>query len=214
MSSFREMPEYKNLVCSWSAMLRALQGDERRKSISKGDQRQDTVTQRVLLRMLVTAVKLEVTDAATEDTTIVDPDLADARQAENGSLQTTNKKKPTKGSSSHEELTLALLRALPGLLTSFKSETSVLQSLTTLPQYFRKCKLWPLNCLLRRTRSADTFASLVSYSSKCLEPFKSQEGVSISLVQPFGHLSGIYRSYDDQELLPRDGVNGKRRALS
>jgi cohesin complex subunit SA-1/2 len=135
------MPEYKHLICNWAAMLRALQGDERRKSISKGDQRQDTVKQRVLLRMFVTAVTLEVTDAVTDYKTIVDPDLVDARQAEYESLQTT-KKKPTKNSSSHEELTLALLRALPDLLISFKSETSVLQSLTTLPQYFRKCELF------------------------------------------------------------------------
>jgi cohesin complex subunit SA-1/2 len=145
--SLRDMPEHKHLVCNWAAMLRALQGDEqnRRKSISKGDQRQDTVKQRVLLRMLVTAVTLEVTDAVTVDETIVDPDLIDARQAERKSLQATSTKtkKPTiKSSTSHEELTLALLRALPDLLVSFKSETSVLQSLTTLPQYFRKFKLF------------------------------------------------------------------------
>ncbi len=36
-----------------------------------------------------------------------------------------------------EELTMALLRELPQLLVSFKSDTSIVKSLTTLPQYFR-----------------------------------------------------------------------------
>lgn len=149
--SLRDMPEYKRLICDWSALLRALQGDERRttttSSSNKVDQRLDTVTKRVLLRMLVTSVQLEVSDSAAV-ATIVDPELTEARRAENESRQASTKRsksaKKSSSTSSHEELTLALLRALPGLLTSFKSETLVLQGLCTLPQYFRTWNRLPL----------------------------------------------------------------------
>ena len=156
------MPEYKHLVCNWAAMLRALEGDERRKSITKGDQRQDTVMQRVLLRMLVTAVQLEVTNAAAEDKTVLDPDLADARQAANELSQTTNKLKT--GSSSHEALTLALLRALPELLVSFKSELSILRCLTTLPLYFRKSMLWLFELTATMKWPPDKFILLFQFN--------------------------------------------------
>lgn len=177
-------------------MLRALQGDEQRgrKSISRGDHRQDTVKQRVLLRMMVTAVTLEVTDAVPDDKTIVDPDLINARQTERESLQATltHKKKPTRTSSqssSHEELTLALLRALPDLLVSFKSESSVLQSLTTLPQYFRK--FYPLNLFYFLFFAFPTHC-YVFCSCKRIKHFQSKERASSLVVESFDHLSGIY----------------------
>ena len=140
--------------------------------------------------MLVAAVKLEVAEAeaVTDCKEIVDPDLVDARQAEHESLQTTSNKKPKKNSSSsHEELTLALLRALPDLLMSFKSETPVMQSLTTLPQYFRKCEQICLVCY--GIRPPSHIYSFVFCSSKCIEPLQEKEGVSVPGVQSFNHLS-------------------------
>ena len=160
--SLREMPEFKHFVSQhWNAVLRCvLHGDEHhsRKSIesNKKETRISTVTQRVLIRMLVTAVQFEVMnignhlmgrDKVTPMTRLDDDDteLLDAqRTALIGSFMTTsstftNKSKKAALSSNaktQEDLTMALLRELPQLLISFKSETSILQSLTTLPQYF------------------------------------------------------------------------------
>ena len=147
--SLRSIPEHKPLVCNWAAMLRVLQRDDKkrskRKSIKKGDQRTDTVKQRVLLQMLTASAKMEVVDATSDGAlgAIIDPDVKAGRAAEHTSLQTSKKQK--KNVSTHEELTLALLHALPDLLTSFKSETFVLQHLTSLPQYF--CTYKCASCL-------------------------------------------------------------------
>jgi len=144
VSALRAMPEHMSLATNWSAMLRALQSDKSRRKSSSSDQRLDTAQQRILLRMFVTAVKMEVSDAEIESEAIVDPLMIEALQSNQDALvtaqatKTKTKKQKTKNDS-HEELTLALLRSLPDLLLRFKSETSVLASLTTLPQYFCKC---------------------------------------------------------------------------
>ena len=141
VSALRSMPEHKSLATNWSAMLRALQSEKGRRK-STADLRVDTVKQRALLRMFVTAAEMEVSDVATESAAVEDPYLVQARQAKQDALvtaTTTGARKKKKGNaSSHEELTLALLRSLPDLLLRFKSETAVLEGLTALPQYFRK----------------------------------------------------------------------------
>ncbi len=133
VASFRDMKEHKALVCNWSAFLRALQSDNRKKS---GDQRIDTVKQCVMLRMLATAASFEVPNVAS-GLSLLDPKFAEAKATAQEALQ-TEKKKPNKNQASHEDLTLALLRTLPDLLQSYKSENVVLRSLTELPQYFCK----------------------------------------------------------------------------
>jgi hypothetical protein len=55
-------------------------------------------------------------------------------------ITTLSKKGPSSNVKSHEELTMSLLRELPQLLLSFKSEASILQHLTTLPRYLCKYK--------------------------------------------------------------------------
>ena len=146
VSALRAIPEHSSLATNWSAMLHALKNDKNpRKSLST-DQRLDMVQQRVLLRMFVTAVKLEVSDAGNESAANVDPLLLEAVQDHQKALITANatNNKTTKQKSknnSHEELTLALLRSLPELLLRFKSETPVLASLVALPQYFCKSTL-------------------------------------------------------------------------
>ena len=142
-------------------MLRCvLHGDEHhsRKSTGskKNENRINIVTQRVLIRMLVTAVQFEVMNIGHPSTgkdkvapmTRLDDDdsefLDAQRTAMIGTFQsgsttavTTSKKgAATQNVKSQEELTMVLLRELPQLLVSFKSETPILQSLTTLPQYF------------------------------------------------------------------------------
>jgi len=142
VASLRASSEFKSLVCNWSAMLRALQSDSSKqigkKSASMVERRQETVQQRVLLRMLVCSAEQEVRAIAGDGLMEkdIDADLLAARNS--GDVTTGPSKKKRKVESSHEELTIALLRAIPGLLDSYKSETSVLQSLTGLPQYFRE----------------------------------------------------------------------------
>lgn len=133
VASLRSMKEHKPLVCNWSAILRALQNDDRKKS---GDQRIDTVKQRVMLRMLVASATFEMTDVAS-GLSVVDPKLVQAKSSAQEALR-ADKKQSKKDQTSHEDLTLALLRTLPDLLQSYKSENVVLQSLTELPQYFCK----------------------------------------------------------------------------
>jgi hypothetical protein len=108
--------------------------------------------------MLVTAVQFEAMnignrssgkDKVAPMTHLDDDDIEflDAqRTALVGSFQqsatattTTNASKKSTTSNNtktQEEFTMALLRELPQLLVTFKSETSILQSLTLLPQYF------------------------------------------------------------------------------
>lgn len=162
--SLREMPEYKHYVSNhWNAMLRCvLHGDEHHARKSSGsktsENRINIVTQRVMIRMLVTAVQFEVMNIGSlstgkdkvAPTTRLDDDdtefLDAQRTALLGSFQSASTTSSTtttqKGTAAYnmktqEDLTMALLRELPQLLVSFKSETSILQSLTTLPQYFR-----------------------------------------------------------------------------
>jgi cohesin complex subunit SA-1/2 len=140
VSSLRAMPEHKSLVTSWPAMLRAIHGASSKQSLGdKDERRKEAAKKRVLLRMLVCAAELEVNDAADDDDSAqnnVDPDILAARKAAQPDAEQPKKKR--KVESSKEEFTLALVKALPDLLVSYKEETSVLQSLTTLPRYFRK----------------------------------------------------------------------------
>jgi hypothetical protein len=138
VSSLRNMPEYKHMVCRWSAMLSALQGDDRRKSMNRGDQRQHLVKQRVLMQMLVTSVRMEI--SVDEASAVHDADMVAARRARDELLlMNSNEKKKGPSSSLHEDLTTALLRTLPELLVSFKTDKFVVQKLSALPEYFCKC---------------------------------------------------------------------------
>jgi hypothetical protein len=169
--SLRDMEEYKHLVCShWNAMLRCvLHGDDHHRnstsnssSGSQTNNRLSIATQRVMIRMLVTAVQLEVVicgggsveESTTSSHMYEDMDFVLARRAAfDGSFQLSGTNLPTKKSmssnnmKSQEELTLSLLKELPRLLSSFKSETTIQQSLTLLPQYFRKLVLIVQNLL-------------------------------------------------------------------
>lgn len=123
--SLRASPEHKSLVCNWSTLMMAMQIDN---SVPNDDEaaRALAVRQRVLLRFVVYAAKMEVTEATSLFQ--IDADLVSA--------MTQHSSKKSKTTTSHEELTLALLKALPDLLALYKGETAVLKGLTSLPQYF------------------------------------------------------------------------------
>lgn len=105
--------------------------------MSDPDRRMEALRQRVLLRFLVCAAEMEVSSLSGDANENVDKDLIEAREAQRETVAASKTKQ--KSGSSHEDLTLALLGALPRLLESFKSEDAVMQILTSLPQYF--CKL-------------------------------------------------------------------------
>ena len=161
--SLREMAEFKYHVSNhWNAMLRCvLHGDEHHARKSSGsktsENRINVVTQRVMIRMLVTAVQFEVmnignlstgqdkvvpmTRLEDDDTEFLDAQrtaLVGSFRSTSANIKVSTTKQGTTANNlkTQEELTMALLRELPQLLVSFKSEASILQSLTSLPQYF------------------------------------------------------------------------------
>lgn len=183
VSALRAIPEHAPLASNWTAMLQALKNDKNSRKSSSTNQRIEMVQQRVLLRMFVTAVRMEVGDAGNECTTNVDPLLLEAIQEHQDSLTTvkpsTNVKSTKQKSKSdmHEELTIALLRSLPELLLRFKSETPVLASLTTLPQYF--CKFIACTCIdmnVQKMAGLNFPLAYINFSSaECPKPVPPKE---------------------------------------
>jgi hypothetical protein len=110
----------------------------------KSQQRNETVQQRVLLRMLVCAAELEtqgfddVTATASSD---VDPDWLAAKRTH--TVSEPKKKKVHYSSSTREDLTLSLMAEFPDLLSLFKSDVFILRSLSELPEYFGKFLSFP-----------------------------------------------------------------------
>lgn len=181
VGSLRTMPEHTSLVSNWNAILRALQGENRagRKSIGKGGQRNEAVQQRVLLNWLVTSAEMEVYSlrVSAEDDPKKNPMLQDIdkdyleiqakkRESVTAHIIDTKKQKMIRTSTSHEELTLALMKTLPDLLASFKSETPILRSLLLLPRYLCKCSALFCNQFMSHD---GTFIKLIFFrrSTKC-----------------------------------------------
>ena len=130
--SLRDMPEHKDLTTSWTAILKAVGSESPQQSRREKEEIAKTA---VLLRMLACSAELE------------------ARPGEGGN----NKKRKQDNHSStqnKEALSQALLKNLPGLLTSFKTDHMSMLSLTKLPQ----CILPDVFCL--STRKND-FTALV-----------------------------------------------------
>ena len=145
---------HRPLASNFAAILHALEiysSPSKAKGSSregKKDRRINQVHRRVLLQLLVAAVEQEVgsmSGSAGEapESEIVDPDLTAGRRVDNvhsvfPASGGGNKKKVKGSSSSRRDLTIILLRALPGLMSSYKTELPVLRSLTRLPQHFGK----------------------------------------------------------------------------
>ena len=144
VASLRAIPEHRALASNWSAMVRAIENElsgsavDEDMSSADPDRRIEALRQRVLLRFLVCAAEMEVSSLSGDANENIDKDLVEARKAQRETVPASSKKKQN-SHSSHEDLTLALLGALPRLLESFKSEDAVMQILTSLPQYF--CEL-------------------------------------------------------------------------
>ena len=112
VQSLREMPEHRSLTTSWNAMLKAIRSENPQQG---RQERQELAKTAVLLRMLACAAKLEV-----------DNRVDDGKKHKRDSASTNQSK---------EALSQALLKSLPGLVTSFKTDNMSMRSLTKLPQY-------------------------------------------------------------------------------
>jgi hypothetical protein len=144
VASMRACPEHRGLATNFTALLCALNTSsatiigETEEAHRK--RQEEDVNRRVLLQMLVAAVEMEVLSSPIEDSLlaeIVDGDLLECHHSDDLSGE-TGKKNNKKGlrSSPRHDLTLALLRSLPDLMESFKTEPSIVRSLTKLPQFF------------------------------------------------------------------------------
>ena len=142
VNSLRDMPEHKDIVTNWSAMIRAITDDKAAKT-SQGNaagDRADVAKQRVLVQMLACAAKAEVESVTDPEFLLSDFDPDEAGILQKSAALREAAKGPRKGVPSkglnHEALSVALIKALPNLLEKFKSDSKILESLTALPRYF------------------------------------------------------------------------------
>ena len=141
VDSLRAMPEHCNLVKNWSAMLRAINAESSTNHQGdKASDRAEVAKQRVLVQMLAYAAQAEVGAVADEAFLVEDTDPDDPQRAH----KSTAEKKPNRGSSknksdsSHEILSVSLMKALPDLMVKFKTDPEILKSICILPRYLRK----------------------------------------------------------------------------
>ena len=147
--SIRSMPEHKSIVTNWPAMVRAITEDNiamTAHGVSAGE-RADVAKQRVLVQMLICAAKAEVEFSDPDFLhTNVDPDVVSIMKKSAAEIEDTSgqRKKNKKASTNlqHESLTIALIKTLPNLLVQFKSDSTILDSLVSLPRYFGKSKIF------------------------------------------------------------------------
>jgi cohesin complex subunit SA-1/2 len=134
VKSLREMPEHRGLVTDWSAMLRAIKDDNVAATatlITAGD-RANVAKQRVLVRMLACAAREEVGAVADHEFLSRGTD-AHAMEVTT-TVKSKGKKTPTVGRE-HENLSIALLKALPNLLIQFKGDLAIIPELVSLPRF-------------------------------------------------------------------------------
>eukprot|EP00569_Conticribra_weissflogii_P004744 CAMPEP_0171342406 /NCGR_PEP_ID=MMETSP0878-20121228/14224_1 /TAXON_ID=67004 /ORGANISM="Thalassiosira weissflogii, Strain CCMP1336" /LENGTH=1813 /DNA_ID=CAMNT_0011845061 /DNA_START=84 /DNA_END=5525 /DNA_ORIENTATION=- len=137
VQSLRDMPEHKILVSDWNSMLRAIKDDNAAKTAHnvRAGERANVAKQRVLVRMLCHAVREEVSTVADENFLLrgVDAEVV-ARNVEK-KKSVKPRRKATSMSREHENLSIAMLKALPNLLMQFKGDSAVTPELAKLPRY-------------------------------------------------------------------------------
>jgi cohesin complex subunit SA-1/2 len=140
VQSLRNMPDHKNIVTNWNALIRAIT-DEKIATTSQGNAagaRADLAKQRVLVEILACAVKAEVEAVTESDFLLADLDPVAALHYSKFNEQKKGKRSTTTNNLNHESLSVALIKSLPNLLEKFKSDANILESLTSLPRYFSK----------------------------------------------------------------------------
>ena len=124
VASLRSIPEHSSIATNWSALLRAINEDSVATTAggSTADKTVDAVKQLVLLRMLMASVIEEVGSVSD----------ADFLNGSKGSKKNSKKARNT----SHEKLSIELLKALPALFVKFSGDSRMLQQIASLPRYF------------------------------------------------------------------------------
>jgi hypothetical protein len=120
--SILDMPLHRDLVLNWPMMLKAIRSEKPQQG--SANEREETATQRILLRMLATSAKLELEAASSETGKKPKPASAGKRRRGGSSLATET---------GLDQLSTALLRNLPHLLDAFKSDIMSLRDVTKLP---------------------------------------------------------------------------------
>jgi hypothetical protein len=117
-------------------MLRAIKDDNAAATatlITAGD-RANVAKQRVLVRMLSCAAREEVGSVADQEFLNRDTD-ADVVEMTSSTTKPKGKRTPSMGRREHENLSIALLKALPSLLIQFKGDLAIIPELVTLPRF-------------------------------------------------------------------------------
>mmetsp|Transcript_4445 Transcript_4445/g.12822 ORF Transcript_4445/g.12822 Transcript_4445/m.12822 type:complete len:1392 (+) Transcript_4445:134-4309(+) len=112
VQSFRDMPEHRNLTTCWPAMLKAIRSESNR----KGEEKEEAAKTQILLRYLACAADLEIGHG----------DEVNGKKRK----RSANPKKEEK-----HTLSEALLKSLPGLLESFKTDHMSMRSLCKIPSF-------------------------------------------------------------------------------
>ncbi|KAL9183151.1 hypothetical protein ACHAXT_004938 [Thalassiosira profunda] len=136
--SLRGMPEHRGLATDWGALLRALKEDRQSATATNvaAGERADVAKQRVLVRMLACAAREEAGSVADEAFLVRGADAEAVETVGSGYPAVGGKKKGRAGPGrEHETLSVALLKALPGLLGQFKGDLSVVPELAGLPRF-------------------------------------------------------------------------------
>ncbi|GMH57862.1 hypothetical protein TrVE_jg11868 [Triparma verrucosa] len=122
VQSLRSIDEHSSITTNWSAQLRAINEDSVATTTSNttADKKTDAVKQLVLMRMLMASVKEEVGSVGDADF------LTGGKKS---------KAKKNKTNTSHEKLSIELLKALPALFVKFSGDSKMLQQLASLPRY-------------------------------------------------------------------------------
>mmetsp|Transcript_15128 Transcript_15128/g.28158 ORF Transcript_15128/g.28158 Transcript_15128/m.28158 type:complete len:1016 (+) Transcript_15128:333-3380(+) len=122
VQSLRSIDEHSSITTNWSAQLRAINEHSVATTTSNttADKKTDAVKQLVLMRMLMASVKEEVGSVGDADF------LTGGKKS---------KAKKNKTNTSHEKLSIELLKALPALFVKFSGDSKMLQQLASLPRY-------------------------------------------------------------------------------
>jgi len=137
VNSLREMPEHRGLVTDWGAMLRAIKEDNAAATahhVTAGD-RANLAKQRVLVRMLACAARQEVGSVADEAFLNRGTDADAVEMTSTGNKPVGRGKKTPSMGREHENLSIALLKALPNLLIQFKGDLAIIPELASLPRF-------------------------------------------------------------------------------
>ncbi|GMH66554.1 hypothetical protein TL16_g04458 [Triparma laevis f. inornata] len=124
VQSLRSIDDHSSITTNWSALLRAINEDSVATTTSNttADKKTDAVKQLVLMRMLMASVKEEVGSVGDSDFLT-------------GGKKAKSKAKMAKANTSHEKLSIELLKALPALFVKFSGDSKMLQQLASLPRY-------------------------------------------------------------------------------